>query len=85
MLSILNSIFIKNLLLFFILGLNSLAQEKDSTKTPEPFLQESKIMLRHSNWNISEIAYALDFTEVTHFSNFFKKHVKTSPSKFRKG
>lgn len=46
-------------------------------------LQESKILLRHSTWNVSEIAYALGFTEVTHFNNFFKKHVQTSPLKFR--
>lgn len=47
------------------------------------FLQESKIMLKHSQWNVSEIAYALGFTEVTHFNNFFKKMVGTSPGKFR--
>lgn len=46
-------------------------------------LQESKIMLKHSQWNVSEIAYALGFTEVTHFNNFFKKMVGTSPGKFR--
>ncbi len=49
----------------------------------ERILQESKILLRHSAWNVSEIAYALGFTEVTHFNNFFKKHVQTSPLKFR--
>ncbi len=48
-------------------------------------LQEAKIMLKQSNWNISEIAYALGFTEVTHFNNFFKKHTSTSPGYFRKG
>lgn len=46
-------------------------------------LQESKILLRHSSWNVSEIAYSLGFTEVTHFNNFFKKHTQTSPLKFR--
>lgn len=46
-------------------------------------LQESKILLRHSVWSVSEIAYSLGFTEVTHFNNFFKKHVQTSPLKFR--
>ncbi|MCK5104237.1 MAG: helix-turn-helix transcriptional regulator [Cyclobacteriaceae bacterium] len=46
-------------------------------------LQESKILLKHSAWNVSEIAYALGFTEVTHFNNFFKKHVQQSPVKFR--
>lgn len=49
----------------------------------ERILQESKIMLRHSTWNVSEIAWALGFTEVTHFNNFFKKHVGQSPLKFR--
>lgn len=49
----------------------------------ERILQEAKIMLRHSNWSVAEIAYALGFTEVTHFNNFFKKHVLTSPTKFR--
>lgn len=49
----------------------------------ERILQEAKILLKHSKWNVSEIADALGFTEVTHFNNFFKKHVETSPSKFR--
>jgi AraC-like DNA-binding protein len=49
----------------------------------ERILQESKILLKHSSWSVSEIAYALGFTEVTHFNNFFKKHVPLSPLKFR--
>jgi AraC-like DNA-binding protein len=49
----------------------------------ERILQEAKILLKHSNWSVSEIAYALGFTEVTHFNNFFKKHVQLSPLKFR--
>lgn len=49
----------------------------------ERILQEAKVLLKHSAWNVSEIAYALGFSEATHFSNFFKKHVKTSPTKFR--
>jgi len=46
-------------------------------------LQEAKIMLKHSKWNVSEIAFALGFTEVTHFNNFFKKHLEMNPTKFR--
>ncbi len=46
-------------------------------------LQEAKIMLKHSQWNVTEIAFSLRFTEVTHFNNFFKKHTKISPLKFR--
>ncbi len=49
----------------------------------ERISRESKILLKHSAWNVSEIAYALGFTEVTHFNNFFKKHVELSPLKFR--
>lgn len=49
----------------------------------ERILQESKILLKHSAWSVSEIAFALGFTELTHFNNFFKKHTQTSPLKFR--
>lgn len=49
----------------------------------ERFVQEAKVLLRHSHWNVSEIAHALGFNEVTHFDNFFKKHTRLSPLKFR--
>lgn len=45
--------------------------------------QEAKILLKQTNWNVSEIAYSLGFDEVAHFSNFFKKHTKQSPLTFR--
>lgn len=44
---------------------------------------EAKVLLKQTQWNISEIAFALGFAEVAHFSNFFKKHTKVSPLKFR--
>lgn len=46
-------------------------------------VQESKVLLRHSKWGIAEIAYALGFTEATHFNNFFKKHTGVNPTQFR--
>jgi AraC-like DNA-binding protein len=49
----------------------------------ERILQEAKILLKHSAWSVSEIAYALGFNEVTHFNNFFKKHTQLSPLKYR--
>lgn len=49
----------------------------------ERILQEAKILLKHSSWNVSEIGYALGFAEATHFNNFFKKHAGLSPTKFR--
>ena len=44
-------------------------------------LQEAKILLKQTAWNVSEISYALGFTETTHFNNFFKKHLKKLDSK----
>ncbi len=49
----------------------------------ERLLQEAKIMLKHSKWNISDIAYSLGYQEVTHFNNVFKKHTLTTPTKYR--
>ena len=62
---------------------------KESTgKTTTDFIknritQEAKILLKQTDWNISEIAYALGFEEVAHFSNFFKKQTSLSPVGFR--
>jgi AraC family transcriptional regulator, transcriptional activator of pobA len=47
------------------------------------FLQEAKILLRQTDWNITEIAYSLGFEEVAHFSNFFKKETTVSPAAYR--
>lgn len=44
---------------------------------------EAKILLKETQWNISEIAFALGFEEVAHFSNFFKKQAKMSPVAYR--
>lgn len=46
-------------------------------------LQEAKILLKQTDWNISEIAYCLGFEEVAHFSNFFKKQTALAPLAFR--
>lgn len=60
------------------------ATEKTTSQLiAERIVQESKVLLRHSTMNVSEIAYALGFNEVTHFNNFFKKHLDLSPLKFR--
>lgn len=47
-------------------------------------LREAKTLLRHTHWNITQIAYCLGFDEVSNFSNFFKKNTDFSPTKFRK-
>jgi AraC-like DNA-binding protein len=55
-----------------------------STLLAERLLQEAKILLKHSAWNVSDVAYSLGFNEVTHFNNFFKKQMNLSPTQFRK-
>lgn len=45
--------------------------------------QEAKILLKQTDWNVSEIAYSLGFEEVAHFSNFFKRQTSFSPIQFR--
>lgn len=58
--------------------------EKTTTQIiSERILLEAKVLLKHSTWNVSEIAYALGFNEATHFDNFFKKNVQMSPMKYK--
>ena len=64
-------------------ALKEITQKTTSQIIAERILQEAKILLKHSNWSVSEIAFSLGFTEVTHFNNFFKKHSQFSPLKFR--
>ncbi|MGE7773650.1 helix-turn-helix domain-containing protein [Chitinophaga sp. NPDC101104] len=49
----------------------------------ERLLQEAKALLRHTDWNVSEIGYSLGFQEPAHFNNFFKKKTQVTPRSFR--
>ena len=49
----------------------------------ERIVKEAKILLKQTDWNISEIAYCLGFEEIAHFSNFFKKQTSLAPLGFR--
>jgi AraC family transcriptional regulator, transcriptional activator of pobA len=64
-------------------ALKDTTQKTTSEIITERLMQEAKILLKHTSWNISEIAYCLGFDEATHFNNFFKKNVKLTPSQFR--
>jgi len=46
-------------------------------------IQEAKILLKQTNWNIAEISYTLGFDDLAHFSNFFKKQTTFTPVAFR--
>jgi AraC family transcriptional regulator, transcriptional activator of pobA len=67
--------------------LNKVLKETTGKTTTEiiaaRILQEARMLLRQTSWNVSEIAYCLGFDEVAHFSNFFKKRTATSPAAFR--
>ncbi|MFC4162610.1 helix-turn-helix domain-containing protein [Epilithonimonas zeae] len=54
-----------------------------TTHITERILTEAKALLQHTDWNISEIAFALGFDYPTYFNNFFKKQTGTNPKTFR--
>lgn len=59
------------------------SQKTTSELIGERILKEARILLKHSRWTISEIAFALGFDGPNHFSSFFKKHQQITPSQFR--
>lgn len=67
--------------------LNKVLKESTGKTTTEIItnrvVQEAKILLKQTDWNISEIAFCLGFEEVAHFSNFFKKQASVTPLAFR--
>ncbi|TLV03072.1 helix-turn-helix domain-containing protein [Dyadobacter luticola] len=46
-------------------------------------LSQSKLMLRHSNWSIAEIAFCLGFEYPAYFNNLFKKEIGITPKSYR--
>ena len=66
--------------------LNKVLKEATGKTTTEiiasRITQEAKILLKQTDWNVSEIALSLGFDEVAHFSNFFNKQTQVSPLSF---
>jgi AraC family transcriptional regulator, transcriptional activator of pobA len=67
--------------------LNKVLKENTAKTTTEiissRIIQEAKILLKQTNWSISEIAFSLGFEEIAHFSNFFKRQTSLSPHQYR--
>jgi AraC-like DNA-binding protein len=67
--------------------LNRALKETTSKTTSEliaeRLVQEAVALLKHTNWNVSEIAHSLGFEEPTHFNNFFKKRTRQTPTNYR--
>lgn len=49
----------------------------------ERISSEAKAILRHTNWNIADVAYALGFEYPSYFNNFFKRMTGSSPKTMR--
>lgn len=67
--------------------LNQLVREILGVTAKSIIIEQLMIRARHdlkfSNLSVKEIAFSLGFSEPCHFSNFFKREFKCSPSKFR--
>lgn len=55
-----------------------------TTHISERIISEAKALLQHTDWNVTDIAYALGFEYNTYFNNFFKKLTGMNPTSFRK-
>ena len=49
----------------------------------ERITSEAKALLQHTDWNISDIAYALGFDYPSYFNNYFKRMTGTNPKTLR--
>lgn len=49
----------------------------------ERIISESKNLLQHKDWSISDIAYSLGFEYTSYFNNYFKRYTDDTPKSFR--
>jgi AraC family transcriptional regulator, transcriptional activator of pobA len=54
-----------------------------TTHIGDRIAHEATALLQHTNWNVSDIAYALGFEYPTYFNNFFKKKTGQIPKAIR--
>jgi AraC family transcriptional activator of pobA len=54
-----------------------------TTHIAERVISEAKALLQHTDWSVSDIAYALGFEYTTYFNNFFKKRTGQAPKSIR--
>lgn len=67
--------------------LNSAVKEvtgrSTTTHIADRLIHEAKALLQHTDWNVSDIAYALGFEYPSYFNNFFKKKSGQIPKEIR--
>jgi len=64
-------------------SLKSVTGKTTSQLIAERILQEARVLLKHTDWNVSQIGYCLGFDEPSHFITFFRKNVQLTPRAFR--
>lgn len=55
-----------------------------SVHIAERITAEAKALLHHTNWSVSDIAYALGFEYPSYFNNYFKRLSGMPPNSYRK-
>lgn len=63
--------------------LKEITGQTTTTLISNRIIQEAKILLKQTDWNVSEISFTLGYDDIAHFSNFFKKHTRFTPLGFR--
>ncbi len=58
--------------------------ENVSTHIKNRLLEESKVLLLHTDWSIQDISMSIGFADQPNFNQFFKKHTGLTPNGFRK-
>lgn len=64
-------------------ALREVSGKTTSKLIAERLTEEAKLLLRHTRWNVGEVAWCLGFEERSHFINFFRKNTRLSPGAFR--
>ncbi|MDI9863913.1 helix-turn-helix domain-containing protein [Flectobacillus sp. DC10W] len=64
-------------------ALKTVTGKTTSQLIQERVLQESQTLLKHTDWNIAEIGYAVGFDDPSHFTSFFRRSLQTTPKLFR--
>lgn len=64
-------------------ALKEVSGKTTSQLIAERITQEACMLLKHTDWNISEIGWCLGFEELSNFSSFFKKNTTAAPGAFR--
>ncbi|MBT1684976.1 helix-turn-helix domain-containing protein [Dawidia soli] len=79
---------IADLLSVHVNYLNRVVKQQSGRTTSEYIADrlsaEAQALLRHTDWTVSEIGYALGFETASQFNAFFKKQTSHSPLSFRK-